>query len=378
MKPNVGETLAGQSRRDFLLKMALHKNLTQNPKLVVSKVEPSKIQNLIIPEDDFWLRRDTAQTHAFEFAPFGIPAKISANQADVLAAAQLSAGRFSRAGTPTTGKSASIKIVVRPGPEGALPDDLPQRLTHTGLEQWITVSAGEWGHAVANLKTREAVLFLSPALAADTRLTSRYFIDHYLLNFILSDWAMLHASCVASPDGQRLVVMIAPHNTGKSTTALHLLRAGYTFLADGMALLRYDESGFVVGGYPTGEVKLRDDVLQMFDGYSGPAVRVREQHKTVVDLRQTHPNRLAETLIRPASIYLCFVERSRTARTWLEPLPVAKALARLAGNTVYWDEPLQLQHNSDVLRKLIRIARLYYLKIGTDIPGIIATIDKLT
>ena len=45
---------------------------------------------------------------------------------------------------------------------------------------------------------------------------SRYIIDHYLLNFILTHWAMLPASCALNSNRKRLMVMVAPHNTGKS------------------------------------------------------------------------------------------------------------------------------------------------------------------
>jgi hypothetical protein len=227
------------------------------------------------------------------------------------------------------------------------------------------------------LDTRQAVVFLSPALAAETRLVSRYFIDHYLLNFILTGWAMLHASCVLDPNQARLVVMIAPHNTGKSTTALHLLRAGYTFLADGMALLRQQENGFVVGGYPIGEVKLRDDVLALFPEYTGQAVRVREQHKTVVDLRLTHSDRLAETVLTPAAIHLCFVERSSAAQTQVSPLTEAELWPLLLANTVYWDQPARSAHNHDTLQALVQVAGRHRLRIGTDVSGIITALDAL-
>jgi hypothetical protein len=353
------------------------------PKIKNSKL---KIQNLIISTEDFWSRQTNAQTELFEFAPFDIPATITANRPEVLAAAQLSAGRFSRASLqradrslrPISSDKISLKIIVKPGTDEPIPADLPEQLSYAGVDEWLTLSAGRWGHAFANLRTREAVLVLSSTLAAETRLVSRYFIDHYLLNFILTDWAMLHASCVLSADGQRLILMIAPHNTGKSTTALHLLRAGYHFLADGMALLRQVEDGFLVGGYPIGEVKLRDDVLAIFPEYSGPAVQVREHRKTVVDLRQTHPNRLAEGLITPASIHLCFVERADSVQTRAEALSPVQARPLLAENTIFWDEPQQLESNSATLQNFIRAAKLYRLILGSDPTRIIVTINKLT
>lgn len=336
----------------------------------------------LIPTDDFWSRQTNIQTEAFEFAPFGIPARLTANRPDVLKAACLSAGRFSRPTTlplpnsqPLT--SIQLQLVVSEADTPAVPADLPEQLSYNGLGDWISLSAGQWGHAFANLPDRSAVAFLSPALAAETRLVSRYFIDHYLLNFLLTEWAMLHASCVLDPNGSRLILMVAPHNTGKSTTALHLLRAGYIFLADGMALLRQQGSRLIVGGYPIGEVKLRDDVLALFPHYSGEAITVREQRKTVVNLRAVHPDALAESLFSPTSIHLCLVEQSGTRQTEVTPLSPAEAWPTLVANSVYWDEPAQLAHHTTTLQALLESASLYRLKIGSDIEGIVSIVNGL-
>lgn len=335
-----------------------------------------KAEPFIIPGEDFWSRQANAQTVSFDFAPFGIPAKITANRPEILAAAHLSAGRFSQA-TLSNSWPIQIQMVVGSDPGRPLPDDWPQRLVYSGVGEWITLSAGEWGHGFANLSTRTAVIFLAPALAAQTRLVSRYFIDHYLLNFILTEWAMLHASGVFDAERQRLIVMIAPHNVGKSTTALRLLRAGYSFLADGMVLLRHTPAGFSLGGYPIGEVKLRDDVLALFPEYTGEPVRVRELHKTVVNLRLVHANQLIEQLVRPASIQLCFVERADVARSRASKLSPNEVLPRLAANSVYWDEASRLAHNSATLNALLRAASLHLLKLGTEPEEIVTAIDKL-
>jgi hypothetical protein len=327
---------------------------------------------------DFWDRQANVQTETFEFAPCGIRTRVTANRPPVLAAARLSAGRFSQS-EKRTGEPIWIQIVVGNVSTEPVPADLPERLVYTGVGDWITLSAGTWGHGFANLSTRQAVIILSPALAADIRLVSRYFLDHYLLNFILTEWAMLHASCVLDPGRQQLVVMIAPHNTGKSTTALHLLRAGYHFLADGMALFKQRGADFVVGGYPIGEVKLRDDVLSLFPEYSGPAVKVREHHKTVVNLRSDHSAEVVEALVCPSTIHLCFVQRGQTAQTRLIPLSpeAAQSSLVLADNTVYWNEPDRLAHNTVVLETLFRVANNYILQIGTDPTNIIASLKRI-
>jgi hypothetical protein len=262
-----------------------------------------------------------------------------------------------------------------------LPRDPSSALKYTGIGEWIMLSAGEWGHSFANLETRLACIALSRSLAADVRFVSRYFIDHYILNFALADWAMLHASCVLDAQRQTLIVMVATHNAGKSTTALRLARAGYAFLADGMALfqeMKPSEGSLVVGGYPIGEVKLRDDVRAWFPEYSGDRALVREQQKTIVNLRSAHSTRVVDRLVQPATIHLCFVERGDAPDTLLSPATSDDALPILAANTVYWNDAAKLEHNSATLRHLLRIAHLHRLRIGSDPDALIAAFNRLT
>lgn len=343
---------------------------------------------MLTPSEDFWSRQANRQSHSLLLVPFGVPLGVTANTAEALEAARLSANRFSTWGEPGAA-SARLHLVVRSQSTPPLPDDLPERFVYSGVGDWITVSAGEWGHGFANLSTREAYIFLSPALAADTRLVSRYFIDHYLLNFLLTEWAMLHASAVAKAG--RLVVMVAPHNVGKSTTALRLLHAGYDFLADGMVLLNRrpqplhhksngangEARGLVAGGYPVGEVKLRDDVLDLFPQYAGEAVRVREHRKTVVDLRPVHPGQVLKSILRPSAIHVCLAERASEPGSHLAPLTPEAAAPALAANTVFWDEPARLAHNTALLTQLLGTAHFHRLSIGTDTRSLVDTLERL-
>ena len=112
--------------------------------------------------------------------------------------------------------------------------------------------------------------------------------------------------------------------------------------------------------------------------YSGPAVRVREHQKTVVNLRDPHPEQVATTLVSPKAIYLCFVKQAGSPQTHIAKLSANEVIPLLANNTVYWDESAQLINNSNTLNNLIRVANLYQLSIGSDVAGIIAAIDELT
>jgi hypothetical protein len=104
---------------------------------------------------------------------------------------------------------------------------------------------------------------------------------------------------------------------------------------------------------------------------------VREQRKTVVNLRLAHPEHLAEALFMPEQIQLCYVERSPDSQTAITPLPVDEAAALLAANTVYWAEPERLHHNTTALQSLLQRASLYRLRIGSNSANIIDTLNQL-
>jgi hypothetical protein len=145
-----------------------------------------------------------------------------------------------------------------------------------------------------------------------------------------------------------------------------------------MVLLKVRDNRLVVGGYPIGEVKLRDDVLGMFPEYAGERVQVREHTKTVVDLHAVHPDRLAEDLIEPNVIHLCFVERGPQAATHIRPIAPEEAFGLVAPQTVFWNQPNALTYNTAVLNQLLRTASLYQLTIGSDVAQLVATLDTLS
>jgi hypothetical protein len=307
------------------------------------------------PPDDFWSRQHNAQRFSFCFESLDAQVKITSNDKAVLQAAELSARRYSQ--TSARPRHIEIKIVVTRTDTAPVPADL--NIAYSGVEEWITFSVGEWGHGFGNLKTKAAHVFLSSMLAKDVRWVSRFVIDHYVLNFLLTEWAMVHSSCVVNAKGT-LIAMVAPHNVGKSTTALRLLRSGNKFLADGMILLKEVEGGLAVGGYPVGEVKLRDDVINLFPEYRG----ARESGKTVIDLRAAHADHLVTDVFTPKSICLCLVERG--SRMSLTPIKNEEAAPTLAANTVFWDHGSNLKNNSKILNRLLQVARCYRLTLAND------------
>jgi hypothetical protein len=104
---------------------------------------------------------------------------------------------------------------------------------------------------------------------------------------------------------------------------------------------------------------------------------VREHQKTVVDLRAAHPDRLAESLVVPSAVQLCVVERGTHLATDATQISASAILDDLTANTVYWNYPSQLEHNTAALHHLLRNASLYRLRLSTDPAEIVATMNNL-
>lgn len=327
----------------------------------------------LVPPEDFWSRRANAPAWHARFLAWGMPVEVAANHPDLAAAARLSAQRFGQDDDRVEVPPARIQVIV-PAEAGDQPAaDWPAALRYTGSGDWISLSAGAAGYGVGHLDTRQALVVLAPALAAQPHLVSRYFIDHYVLNFLFRDWGMLHASVVLDPAGETLVALFGEHNSGKSTSALRLLRAGWRFLADGMLLIQPRAGEWAAAGYPVGEVKLRDDMLAAFPEYTGR----REQGKTVIDLRAAAPAGVVAATCRPRRLHLCWVERGRGPATRLAPLEPAAARAAVAAHTVYWDEAPRLLGNSRILNQLLGAAGCHRLTLGSELGGLLAALEAL-
>ena len=119
-----------------------------------------------------------------------------------------------------------------------------------------------WGNCFADMKRFEAHTVLASSLAEDPEQVCQVFVNTILNNFLTRrGYSMLHASALVK-DGHILVLQ-APHGTGKSTTALRLLLNGYQLLSDSQIYLAEREGALWMGGFPVGRTKLRADMLPL-------------------------------------------------------------------------------------------------------------------
>ena len=334
--------------------------------------------------DDFWQRRANALRFRQEVRLFGHPLVVESNDEGVLTAPSTSLrASVSLALTHYTQTNQSkpplgtLQLVVQPLRQspGPAPDDLMQQITYSGSADWLMMQLGGWGMVHLDFARRRGTAVLDPQLAARPDLVAQCVLHTLLLNLVIGHgYGMLHASCLVR-DGVALL-LLAPHNTGKSTTALRLALAGFRLLTDSMVFV--DGDGFL-HGYPVGLVKLRGDMVEQF-----PALRpflqteiVRQETKYRVDLRAVNPDFVQETAVRPQKIILCLLSRHEKEATVVEEVGEAEVIQAILHNSLYVDQPQMWQQNVANLQGMLVGETAVSLKIGSNPASLIQAMIQL-
>ena len=234
---------------------------------------------------------------------------------------------------------------------------------------------GGWGMAHLDLGRRCGTAVLDPQLAARPDLVAQCLLHTLLLNLVISHgYGMLHASCLVR-DGVALL-LLAPHNTGKSTTALRLALAGFRLLTDSMVFV--DSEGFL-HGYPVGLAKLRGDMVNEF-----PQLRpflqsevVRQETKYRVDLRAVNPDFVQETAVRPQKVVLCLLSRHEKEETVVEDVGETEVIQAILHNSLYVDQPHVWRQGVANLRGVLVGETAVALKLGSDRRSLVQTVFKI-
>ena len=172
----------------------------------------------------------------------------------------------------------------------------------------------------------------------------------------------LHAACVAHHG--RGVVLPGASGSGKSTMAIALLRAGYSFLSDDMVFLA--QGGTRVFAFPD-ELDVTDETARMFPELAGfvgrPTPPGLPKHKLRVEeafATQIDSECVAVALVVPR------VTNREASR--LTPLGRDEALLELVPN-VLLTEPESSQRHLDALGALARSVPCYRLETGRDLTA---------
>jgi hypothetical protein len=342
--------------------------------------------------EDFWSRGRSRPHQEREFLVFGRPVRLSSNAEDVLAAAEQCRAQYSTA--PRVAETPlAIQVVVNPAPvaPGPAPDELARHIQYTADGDWMAMLLGAWGHCQIDLREGRALAVLTPELAARPDLVSQWLLNTILTNLLMArGLAMLHATCLLRPraapaarglPGDHALLLMAPHNSGKSTTALRLALAGYRLLSDSQVYVAPADAplGVQLMGFPVGRVRLREDVAQDFPELRPllEAEAVRHETKYTLDLRRYNPALVQEAAVQPPVMDVCLLRRAPAGPARLTALGEAEVQRAVVLNSLHAHTEAVWERNLAVLAPLVERARWHRLEIGPAADEILAALERI-
>jgi hypothetical protein len=328
--------------------------------------------------EDFWSRRSNALRYQKSIRVFGHTVLFDSNHEKVLDSATLAERMYSSA-SPDDDPAWRIHLAVHSEPEApAPPERLIDRLHYSGAGDWLSIDLQTWGHCFVDMAHGEAYALLASSLADRPEQVCQVLVNTILTNLITRHgYGMLHASALLK--GGNLLLLQAPHGTGKSTTALHLLLNGYRLLSDSMVYVSERSGNLWMGGFPVGRIRLRTDMLPLFPALAAAAQaeRVRNETKHRIDLIQVDPALAQLEMIIVERVEYCLLQRWDGRESRLEPLPEEELWPEIMVNSLHYDVPELWEQNLQRIDALVRKACLHRLRIGTSKAQILQTIDSL-
>lgn len=328
--------------------------------------------------EDFWSRRANAPKYQKTIHIFGHPVIFDSNHETILDSATLAEPMYSTTNIQNE-STWRIHLTVPSQPVTAPP---PQRLIdlihYVGADDWLSIDLLEWGNCFVDLKRGEAHGVIAASLAENPELVSQVLINTILTNMIMQHrYSMLHASALIK-DGNILLLQ-APHGTGKSTTALRLLLNGYKLLSDSMVYIGERGDELWMGGFPVGRIKLRKDMLPVFPALAAEAELepVRNEIKHRVELQRVDSALAYPRMIRIQHVEYCLLERWDKSESKIDSLAEDELWPAIMVNSFHYDT-MELWHEN--LRKidlLLKHASLHRLCIGTSEDEILKTVNEL-
>ena len=329
--------------------------------------------------EDFWSRRANAPKYEKTIQVFGQPVVFHSNHEKILEAATLAEQMYSTWASHDRSVW-HIHLTVDDLEPRRIPP--PERLIdlvqYAGAGDWLSIGLGAWGTCFVDMKRAEAFAMLSSSLAENPQLVCQVLLNTILNNFATRHgFSMLHASALVK-DGQILVLQ-APHGTGKSTTALRLLLHGYQLISDSQIYLAERGGSLWMGGFPIGRIKLRTDVLPLFPTLAAEAQTepVRNETKHRVDLSRVDPALTRREMMPVHHLEFCMLERWDERESKIDSLSEDEFWAEVMVNSLHYDTPELWNENLTRVDLLLRRANLHRLHIGTSESGIIQTVNQL-
>jgi hypothetical protein len=328
--------------------------------------------------EDFWSRRVNAPKFQKTIHVFGYPILFDSNHEKVLEAAIFAEEMYSVWAVQNE-VSWRVHLTARSGLETTpAPERLVDYLSYTGAEDWISIDLREWGNCLVDMRRGEAYVILSSSLAKNPKLVCQLFINTILNNILTRHgYSMIHASALIKDD--HLLILQAPHGTGKSTTALRLLLNGYKLVSDSQIYVGEHNEELWMGGFPVGRIKLRTDMLSLFPGLSAEVEieYIRNEIKHRVELKRVDSALTYQDMIRIHHAEFCLLERWDRSESKIESASEDEVWQAMMVNSLHYDTPEIWRENLHRIELLLKRANLHRLRIGTSEDEIIKTVNSL-
>ena len=335
--------------------------------------------------EDFWSRRKNAPKYERTIRIFGQSVIFDSNHEQVLDSAGFAEEMYSIADSNNE-VPWRVHLAVRSAPHPSTgserPAPPPERLIdliqYTGAKDWLSIDLLEWGNCFVDMKRGEAYAVLAQPLAEKPEQICHVLINTILTNLITRHgYSMLHASALVKDES--LLLLQAPHGTGKSTTALRLLLNGYQLLSDSMVYIGERENELWMGGFPIGRIKLRTDMLPLFPALAAQAERepVRNETKHRVELKRVDPALAYPQVIRIRRVEYCLLERWDKSESQIESISEEELWPEIMVNSLHYDTPEMWGENLRRVGLLLKHAKLHRLRIGTSEEDILKTVNGL-
>lgn len=197
------------------------------------------------------------------------------------------------------------------------------------------------------------------------RLLAEWYADHGV--------AVMHAGLVArGADG---VILAGKGGSGKSTTALACVRAGFDFLGEDYAALQFPDAGGVVGHSAYNSAFVSPETAVRFPELDRHLVASRDasEPKSVVLLADMWPSRLAAR-VPVRAVALCRV--TDAARCRVRPASRAEALLAIGPSSL-----LQIhgrrRDSLDRLARLVSLVPCFHLDLGCDLASVPSGVEAV-
>ena len=353
----------------------LEADLTKVPELNPQSFVISNLDRL----EDFWQREESRFSASSSFEGFGHQIHYQANHPDLLRAAEISDGRYTKKGSVVEDRALHLRVILDDSiPNIKVPDDFPKRLRYRDVGGYLTINSEPWVNSFCDLERWTAAVIVSRSLVERSELMSRFIIDCFVTNMLLqTGWGQLHASCLRR--GRTTFLLSAPPNTGKSMTAYRLIDRGWKILTDGMAYIKPLDKGFEIYGYTVGELRLRMDMTEELKKKSiqSTSALVREDRKHVLNLRKSIPGAVIENPILPERLVVGLLERNGRRTTRIEAISVQETLEGLFPEALFLDNVDLLVRNVGPILGILEMASCYRIDLGTDQEDLVASIEQL-